>query len=377
MALQLDTALIKTASRCNYDCSYCYVYQGKDTSWRAQPKRMALDVIDSLVDRLIHQANTQAAGFAIVLHGGEPLLLGLENLTVLVKKLREKLDSQRYPISLQTNGALLNEEFLDLFSREKISVSVSIDGDQGANDIARVDVNGKTTFPKTIKGIQVLRSHTDSEFLFAGTLSVIQPSIPAKKTYDFLKSIGSPNMDFLMQDGNHDRLPQGKSSFKSTEYGDWLCELFECYASDPSPVPIRFFDDIVRLLLGDSGTKEGQGTDPYGILIFETDGEIRKNDTLRSSFDGADFFTSRWNVRDTKISEVLSSKEFSEYAHMQIPICETCNSCEYLSVCGGGMPLYRWSESNGYDSPSVYCHDHMKIIRFVKERLMREGVECV
>ncbi len=141
---------------------------------------MALDVIDSLVDRLIHQANAQAAGFAIVLHGGEPLLLGLENLTILVKKLREKLDSQRYPISLQTNGALLNKEFLDLFSKEKVSVSVSIDGDQGANDIARVDVNGKTTFSKTIKGIQALRSHTDSEFLFAGTLSVIQPSIPAK-----------------------------------------------------------------------------------------------------------------------------------------------------------------------------------------------------
>lgn len=377
MALQLDTALIKIASRCNYDCSYCYVYQGKDTSWRAQPKRMGLDVIDSLVERLTHQASAQTAGFAIVLHGGEPLLLGVDNLTLLVKRLREKLDPERYPISLQTNGSLLNKGFLDLFSSQKVSVSVSIDGDQGANDIARVDINGKTTFHKTAEGIKALRSHVDSEFLFAGTLSVIQPSISAKRTYDFLKSIGAPNMDFLMQDGNHDRLPQGKSSFTSTEYGDWLCELFECYTSDPTPVPIRFFDDIIRLLLGGTGTKEGQGTEPYGILIFETDGEIRKNDTLRSSFDGADFFTSRWNVRDTKISDVLSSSEFSEYAHMQIPICESCKSCEYQFVCGGGMPLYRWGESHGYNAPSVYCHDHMKIIRSVKERLALEGVKCV
>ena len=311
------------------------------------------------------------------LHGGEPLLLGLNKLTALIRGLRQKLDPERYPISLQTNGALINKEFLDLFSSEKVSVSVSIDGDQGANDIARVDIKGNSTFSKTVNGIKALRSHTDSEFLFAGTLSVIQPSLPAIKTYDFLKSLGSPNMDFLMQDGNHDRLPQGKSSFTSTEYGDWLCELFECYTSDPTPVPIRFFDDIVRLLLGDSGTKEGQGTDPYGILIFETDGEIRKNDTLRSSFDGADFFTSRWNVRNTKISDVLSSSEFAEYAHMQIPICEACKSCELQSVCGGGMPLYRWSEDHGYDAPSVYCHDHIKIIRSVKERLMLEGVECV
>jgi Arylsulfatase regulator (Fe-S oxidoreductase) len=337
---------------------------------------MGLDVIESLVDRLIEQASAQPAGFAIVLHGGEPLLLGLENLTFLINRLREKLDSKRYPISLQTNGSLLNKEFLDYFSRLEVSVSVSIDGDQDANDIARFDINGNSTFSKTLKGIQELRSHTDSEFLFAGTLSVIQISVPAKKTYEFLKSIGTPNMDFLMQDGNHDRLPQGKSSFESTEYGNWICELFECYISDPAPVPIRFFDDIIRLLLGGSATKEGQGTDPYGIIIFETDGEIRKNDTLRSSFDGADFFTSRWNVCDTKISDVLASSEFSEYAHMQIPVCKSCKSCEYLDVCGGGMPLYRWSKSHGYDAPSVYCHDHIEIIRSIKKRLAIEGVEC-
>ena len=37
---RLDTILVKTASRCNIDCSYCYVYQGPDSSWRLQPKRM-------------------------------------------------------------------------------------------------------------------------------------------------------------------------------------------------------------------------------------------------------------------------------------------------------------------------------------------------
>lgn len=377
MALQLDTALIKTASRCNYDCSYCYVYQGKDTSWRAQPKRMSQDVIDSLVERLSHQSDAQTAGFAIVLHGGEPLLLGFDKLSYLVRRLREKLDPQRYPISIQTNGSILNQEFLDLFSSEKVSVSVSIDGDQSANDIARVDFSGGSTFHKTMEGIKALRSHADSEFLFAGTLSVIQPSISARKTYDFLRSIGSPNMDFLMQDGNHDLLPEGKSCFMSTEYGDWLCELFECYASDQAPVPIRLFDDMVRLLLGGTSTKEGQGTDPYGILIFETDGEIRKNDTLRSSFDGADFFSSRWNVHDTKISDILSSSEYSDYAHMQINLCDSCNACEYKTVCGGGMPLYRWGNNHGYNAPSVYCHDHIKIIRSVKQRLTLEGVKCL
>jgi len=331
-----------------------------------------MSVINSIAKRLIHQASLQNAGFAVVLHGGEPLLLGLDRLSVLIKKLREKLDPEHYPISLQTNGSLLNNEFLDLFSRERVSVSVSIDGPKDANDLARVDLKGKSTFFKTVSGIDALRSHPDSEFLFAGTLSVTQPSISAIDTYHFIKSLGSPNMDFLMQDGNYDQLPNGKLSFESTEYGDWFCKLFECYVSDPNPVPIRFFDDIIRLMLGGTSIKEGQGTDPYGILIFETDGEIRKNDTLRSSFDGADFFNERWNVCDTEISDVLASNEFAEYAKMQIPICDTCLSCEYQSVCGGGMPLYRWGKNHGYNAPSIYCHDHIKIIQSVEERLKQE-----
>lgn len=377
MRRRLDTALIKTASRCNFDCNYCYVYHGQDTSWRAQPKRLSQELITLLTSRLVEQSKLQDAGFAIVLHGGEPLLLGYERLRLLITGLRAELDYEKYPISLQTNGSLIDDKMLKLFADERVSVSISIDGDENANDAGRLDLRGNSTFIRTLKGIEALQSHPDSDFLFAGTLSVIQTSVPATRTYDFLKSIGSPNMDFLMQDGNYDRLPKGKASFSSTEYGDWLCELFERYVSDQSPVPIRFFDDIQRLLLGGTGTKEGQGESPYGILIFETDGEIRKNDTLRASFDGADLFGERWNIRETKISDVLSSEEFLKYSEMQIPTCNTCNSCEYLQVCGGGMPLYRWGSEHQYDAPSIYCSDHIKVIRTIKERLELEILECL
>ena len=38
-ARQLDTVLLKVASRCNLDCSYCYVYHMGDEAWRDQPDR--------------------------------------------------------------------------------------------------------------------------------------------------------------------------------------------------------------------------------------------------------------------------------------------------------------------------------------------------
>ena len=371
---RLDTVLVKTASRCNIDCSYCYVYQGPDTTWRLQPKRMRRDVVEAVRERLIEQSGRQETGFAVVLHGGEPLLLEFDELAALLRGLRAHLSPDRYPISIQTNGMLLCENLLDLFAETRTSVSVSIDGPQEANDLARLDHRGRSTYAATIRGIQLLESHSESEFLFAGTLSVIQPAVSPGHVYEFLKALGTPNMDFLLQDGNHDRLPPGKSHFSSTEYGQWLTGLVDLYLMDPAPVPIRLVDDTIKLCLGGTSRKEGRGKEQHGILIIETDGEIRKNDTLRASYEGADRFAARWNVTTTPLSRVLASQEYVAYTGMQVPTCSVCADCDLLAVCGGGMPLYRWSAERGYDNPSVYCHDHAAFIRHAVTRLHEFGL---
>ena len=371
---RLDTVLVKTASRCNIDCSYCYVYQGPDTTWRLQPKRMHREVATALRDRLVEQAGRQEAGFAIVLHGGEPLLLGFDELATLLRGLRARLSPDRYPISIQTNGTLLSEKSLDLFAATRTSVSVSIDGPPEANDLARLNHRGESTYAATMRGIRLLASHSDSAFLFAGTLSVLQPAVDPRLVYEFLKTLGTPSMNFLLQDGNHDHLPSGKARFNSTEYGQWLISLLDLYLADPSPVPIRVVDDIIKLCLGGMSQKEGQGENRYGILIIETNGEIRKNDTLRASFEGADQFGSRWNITTTSLSRVLSSQEYLAYTGMQVPESSRCRNCNLLAICGGGMPLYRWSADRGYDNPSVYCHDHAVFIRHAITRLHELGL---
>ena len=371
---RVDTVLVKTASRCNFDCSYCYVYHGADSSWRFQPKRMGREVVAAVRARIVEQAEHQEMGFAVVLHGGEPLLLGFHRLADLLRDLRAELSPARYPISVQTNGALLSEEILDLFAETRTSVSVSIDGPRNVNDLARLDHRGRSTYSATMRGIRLLTSHREAEFLYAGTLSVIQPAVAPKTVYGFLKELGTPSMDFLLQDGNHDRLPPGKISFGCTRYGEWLADLFDLYLDDPSPVPIRIFDDVIKLCLGGVGEKEGRGKQQHGILIIETNGEIRRNDTLRASFEGADRFTDSWNVVDDPLSEVLSSPEYVSYTGMHIPSSAQCRACELLPICGGGMPLYRWSADRGYDNPSVYCHDHAIFIRHALARLRDWGL---
>ncbi len=90
----IDTVLLKVASRCNLDCSYCYVYNMGDTGWRDQPKRMPQAVVSAVVANLAELAEAQGRGFSVVLHGGEPLLLGVTALSDLFSRLRRALPSE-------------------------------------------------------------------------------------------------------------------------------------------------------------------------------------------------------------------------------------------------------------------------------------------
>ena len=50
----------------------------------------------------------------------------------------------------------------------------------------------------------------------------------------------------------------------------------------------------VALLADSVGSKDDVGLTNYGVLIIDTDGSVTKNDTLKSSFDGADRFSQPW-----------------------------------------------------------------------------------
>ncbi|HEY0375345.1 MAG TPA: cyclophane-forming radical SAM/SPASM peptide maturase YhhB [Pyrinomonadaceae bacterium] len=366
--VELDTVLLKVASRCNLDCGYCYVYNMGDNGWANMPKRMSQETIKAVAQSLSALSRLQQRPFAVVLHGGEPLLLGRADLTRLLTTLRNTLPSE-YPISIQTNGVLITDEILNVCSKYHTSLSVSIDGPQHIHDRNRVGRSGKVTHEQVVAGIEKLRNHPDAAFLFSGVLAVIDPQSDVKEVYDFFRWLGAPSVDFLCQDGNHTRLPHGKLSFYSTEYGQWLSRLVDIYLADPEPIRIRLLDDIIKLILGGSGTKDGIGVTDFGIAIIDTDGSITKNDTLKSSYNRADRFTQGWSVHSHSLSEVLVSSEFAEYHAAQRPSCKTCLTCPDLQVCGGGMTLHRWRDDNGYDNPSIYCEDQRLLIGHIRKHL--------
>lgn len=373
--IEIDTVLIKVASRCNINCTYCYVYNMGDSGWAEMPNHISPDTTHAVAQTLSELTRIQTRPFAVVLHGGEPLLLGPRKLDRVLSDFRSAVPSE-CSFGLQTNGILITDEILEICFKHKTTVSVSIDGPKHIHDRGRIGHDTLGTYDRVLAGINRLRNNSNAAFLFSGLLAVIDPQSDPAEVYEFFKTLGPPGVDFLYRDGNHTRLPEGKESLRSTEYGEWLARLVEIYLFDQNPLSIRFIDDLIKLTLGGTGTKDGAGLTDFGILVIDTDGSITKNDTLKSSFNGADRFAQGWSVHRDSLNEILDSDEFADSHALQRPTSKICLMCPELQVCGGGMTLHRWRDTNGYDNPSIYCSDQLLVIGQIRNQIADIQAKC-
>lgn len=338
-----------------------------DEAWKALPKRMRPDTEEQVVRQLGELYRRQDYPFAVVLHGGEPLLLGAARLNLLLAGLRTVLPAT-CSLSIQTNGVLISDEILDICLLYGVGLSVSLDGPAEFHDAFRVDRRDRPTHAAVVAGINRLKNHSAGKDLFSGVLAVVNPLSSPAEIYAYFKSLGVPSVDFLYRDGNRSTLPHGKASADSIEYGSWMSELLRAYLADSNPPRIRVLDDMMKLLLGGSGVKEGVGLTDFGIAVIDTDGSITKTDTLKSSAPG-DRFQEPWSVHTHELREVVVSEEFTFYHNQQRPTSATCGACSYLGVCGGGMLTHRYDEQNGYDNPTVFCADQKLLIGLMREVL--------
>ena len=261
MALDvIDTVLLKVASRCNLDCTYCYVYHMGDDGWRDQPKLMPDAVQAASVRQLADLYASQQHPLHVVLHGGEPLLFGPTRMRSLCNRLRSAIPAP-CELHVQTNGVLLTDAFIDVFVEYDVGLSISIDGPSDLHDRHRIDHRGRGSHDRVRSAITRLTTREDALPLFSGILAVVDPNSNAPSVYASLKATGAPSIDFLVRDGNHSRLPHGKASASSTEYGRWLIEALDTYLSDPTPPRVRLFDDMLRLIMGGRSCKERSRND--------------------------------------------------------------------------------------------------------------------
>ncbi|WP_245641959.1 FxsB family cyclophane-forming radical SAM/SPASM peptide maturase [Nonomuraea candida] len=356
--------ILKLHSRCNLACDYCYVYEMADQGWRDQPRRMSKQTIDRVAGRIAEHAGAHGlTRVEIVLHGGEPLLAGVEHLRYSVHRLRAALGAGvTASFTVQTNGVLLNEAFLRLFAELDVRVGVSLDGDEEGHDRHRRRAQGAGTYKEVRAGLERLTTPA-YRHLFNGLLCTLDLAGDPVGTYEALLEFDPPMVDFLLPHGNWDTPPPGWT-VTGTPYGDWLVAVFDRWYHAPvRETQVRLFGEIMRLLLGRPSRSEAVGLSPVAIVVVEANGSIEQVDTLKSAYDGATV-TLLHVLRDSFDTALflpsVAARQVGEQA-----LSERCSACEIARVCGGGLYPHRYRSGTGFRNPSVYGRDLYRLITHI------------
>lgn len=242
---------------------------------------MSRPIVNRAANRIAEHARANGLNrVRVTLHGGEPLLAGLDHLRFVLETVRKATEPDVVvDFHVQTNGTLLDSSLLDLFDEFSVRVGVSIDGGEEAHDLHRRRASGRGSYEGVRTGLRRL-TVPQYRHLFSGLLCTIDLRNDPVSAYESLLEFEPPSIDFLLPHGNWDAPPPGRELDEKAPYGDWLVAAFDrWYGAKVSETRVRLFHEIIRLLFNEqlSGT-ESVGLSPAAMIVVETNGQIEQGE---------------------------------------------------------------------------------------------------
>lgn len=362
--MKIDKIVVKVASRCNINCSYCYMYNLGDMSYKLQPKFIENETVRIFAQKMLYHLQTNSlTSVVIIIHGGEPLLMKKDDMVSFIKHFDiMKKNDIKVVFYLQTNGILIDDEWCRIFKKYDINVGISLDGPKHVNDAFRVDKQGKGTYDKVIKGINVLKNNKFN----TSVLSVMNLGIDTNEYYTHFKNLNVKSLDVLLLDANYDN----RDSVFAYEMSpsEWYIKLFDQWYNDSHKFHIRFFNLIIKEIIGESQGLDSLGVSENNVLVLETNGGLEAVDVLKLCGDS--FTKNGININSDEIDEVKNSDLIEIYYNSGKYLPKKCLACPVQEICGGGYLPHRYSSENGFNNPSIYCNDLLKLITHIQNTVV-------
>ncbi len=173
--------IIKLTTACNLNCVYC---SEGDKCLSTLKKSLAYKLIDDLPAFMekYHDENIE-----LLWHGGEPLMMGKSYLDDVMSYAKKKLAKYKLKFSIQSNGTLIDEEWIEIFKKYDVGVGISLDGYQEIHDNNRKAKDGEPTFQKIMDNIKKMQSAE----ITIGTLMVLntEQEVDVDKLIDVIKKM--------------------------------------------------------------------------------------------------------------------------------------------------------------------------------------------
>lgn len=363
----LRQLVLKIHSRCDLLCDHCYVYQHADQSWRSRPTFIRPETVRAVAGRLAEYAGSRALeSVSVILHGGEPLLVGPARLRDICAELTRALSPlTALDLRMHTNAVTLNRRHLDVCREFGVRVSVSLDGDRAANDRHRLDRRGRSSYDRVVRGIRLLQE-PEYRHLFSGVLCTVDVANDPVAVHDSLTELAPPRIDYLLPHSTWDSPPPNPAGTR-TPYADWLLAVFDRWEQQGRPMPVRTFDSVLSTLRGGPPLTEALGLAPSDLAVIETDGTFEQADWLKTAYAGAP--ETGYDVFRHGFAEFATHPGVRARQRGVDGLGDTCRGCPVVRSCGGGLYGHRYSSENGFDNPSVFCGDLRSLVEGIADRV--------
>jgi uncharacterized protein len=342
--------IVKTSSACNMACRYC------DADIYSH-KRISFEVLAHLVTKALKTG----ADVKFVWHGGEPLLLGKEFYRKAVwLQQRCQLPQQRIINSLQTNGTLFDEDWLDFVDQAGFNIGLSLDGPAQLHDKNRVLANGRGSFEKVLRAATLMKEH-NREFSVLAVVTDDSIRIGAEEFFRFFVDNGLKKFALLCQ---QPAMNVGRGEYISRQtQSQFLCDIFDLWLAEDDPeICIREFDSILRRLIGGQHTSCLLAGGCIGKhFAIDPDGSVFHCDEFM--FDPS---YNLGNIRTIDFEALQSADKIQYLSRANFENIRTLD-CPWLSVCNGGCPKDRYVDR--IFNPAARCCGFADLIEHIWLRL--------
>jgi uncharacterized protein len=360
---RIVSLVVKVAERCNLNCSYCYMYNHADQSYLRRPSFMSDEVFGQLLSRVDEYCERRPKHrMSLVFHGGEPMLMGTERFRRFTSLARERLGGKLDSLQLQSNATLVDDGWIATLHDLGVTVGVSLDGPPAVHDMFRVDHAGNGSHERTLNGLLRLQESG----LLSGSLCVVNPAHSGVDIYRYFRSLGITQMNFLFPDATHDGKRALYGRYGDTPVADYLIPVFDDWIDEDNPdVKVSCFEDLIRAILGGKVWSDMIGNRRANYVVIDTDGSIQALDALKVCSEGTS--ESGLNLFEHGFDDLHKGLPLLHHiVHEGIPMCLTCKACPERDTCGGGYLPHRYSRAKGFDNPSIWCKDLLKLFAHVR-----------
>ena len=346
------TIILKGTNGCNLACSYCSL--GKKNNFKCIDKSILRKTMQYACG-LAEYRKEKEVNF--ILHGGEPTLVNPEIYDECIAYVKEKYAGLEIIISMQTNGLVITDRFMQLIKKYDIRVGISIDGSKKIHNSERRTTAGRESFEMVTKNIDKLLAAS----VQVSCLMVLTQNALNENLY-YLHFFADRGLHLkinpLLNYGETQEHPE--LVLEKGDYANYIIRVYEEVIQKNLNVYVSPIDKIIDGIICNHPIREctfNKKCNKY-FLCFDYKGDIypcgRFSDIEEMRIG---------NIEKQSYVDIEKYLQKHIYIRRDKIVSKRCSECRYLKLCNGGCSAEALIEGKFLEAPAL-CDDYLMLFKY-------------